>query len=245
MKFKNKKIKLNMTKENITMSLSILVVTVLFISILLVQFKTVEEVNETDIENMRETELREQLSSWKIKYEETSQKLDDVNSKIDEYNQKIESNEESSELLDKELLQSKILLGTTDVSGEGIVITLEDTDESSVNAYDLLELVNELREAGAEAISINDVRIIATTDIVDIMEKYILIKPKQRISSPYTIKAIGNQTYLVSTLSLKNTGYIDIHKHSGQSIKVEKQKNVTIQKYTGNLEIQYMKEDEE
>lgn len=184
---KNKKIKLNMTKENITMALSILAVTILFISVLLVQFKTVEEVNETDIENMRETELREQLSSWKSKYEETSQKLDDVNSKIDEYNQKIESNEESSELLDKELLQSKILLGTTDVSGEGIVITLEDTDESSVNAYDLLELVNELREAGAEAISINDVRIIATTDIVDIMEKYILIKPKQRISSPYTI----------------------------------------------------------
>lgn len=39
-----------MTKENITMALSILAVTILFISVLLVQFKTVEEVNETDIE---------------------------------------------------------------------------------------------------------------------------------------------------------------------------------------------------
>lgn len=243
MKFKLKKIKIKMNKEKTTMTISILIVTIVFVAVLLVQFKTVEEVNETDIENMRETELREQLSSWKSKYEETNQKLADVNSKIEEYNKKIESNEESSELLDKELLQSEILLGTTNVSGEGIVITLEDTDESTIKAYDLLELVNELRDAGAEAISINGVRVISTTDIVDIVRKYILIKPKQRISSPYVIKAIGNQTYLVSTLSLKDTGYIDIHKNSGQSIKVEKQRNVTIPKYTGTLEIKYMKEE--
>ena len=227
------------------MAISIFAVAIVFVAVLLVQFKTVEEVNETDIENMRETELREQLATWKSKYEETSEKLEDVNLKIAEYNEKIESNEESSELLEKELLQSQILLGTTNVTGEGIVITLEDTEEAVIQASDLLELVNELRDAGAEAISINGIRVLSTTDIVDIVNRYILIKPKQRISSPYVVKAIGNQTYLVSTLSIKNTGYIDAHKSSGQSIKVEKQKNVTIPKYTGTLEIKYMKEDEQ
>ena len=243
MKLKLKKVKLN--KENTTMAISIFIVAIVFVAVLLVQFKTVEEVNETDIENMRETELREQLATWKSKYEETNGKLEDVNLKIAEYNEKIESNEESSELLEKELLQSQILLGTTNVSGEGIVITLEDTDESIIKASDLLELVNELRDAGAEAISINGIRVLSTTDIVDIVNRYILIKPKQRISSPYVVKAIGNQTYLVSTLSIKNTGFIDAHKSSGQSVKVEKQKNVTIPKYTGTLEIKYMKEDVE
>ena len=242
---KLKKIKLNTNKENITMAISIFAVAIVFVAVLLVQFKTVEEVNETDIENMRETELREQLATWKSKYEETSEKLEDVKLKIAEYNEKIESNEESSELLEKELLQSQILLGTTNVTGEGIVITLEDTEEAVIQASDLLELVNELRDAGAEAISINGIRVLSTTDIVDIVNRYILIKPKQRISSPYVVKAIGNQTYLVSTLSIKNTGYIDAHKSSGQSIKVEKQKNVTIPKYTGTLEIKYMKEDEQ
>ena len=227
------------------MAISIFAVAIVFVAVLLVQFKTVEEVNETDIENMRETELREQLATWKSKYEQTSEKLEDVNLKIAEYNEKIESNEESSELLDKELLQSQILLGTTNVTGEGIVITLEDTEEAVIQASDLLELVNELRDAGAEAISINGIRVLSTTDIVDIVNRYILIKPKKRISSPYVVKAIGNQTYLVSTLSIKNTGYIDAHKSSGQSIKVEKQKNVTIPKYTGTLEIKYMKEDEQ
>ena len=136
---KLKKIKLNTNKENITMAISIFAVAIVFVAVLLVQFKTVEEVNETDIENMRETELREQLATWKSKYEETSEKLEDVKLKIAEYNEKIESNEESSELLEKELLQSQILLGTTNVTGEGIVITLEDTEEAVIQASDLLE----------------------------------------------------------------------------------------------------------
>ena len=93
----------------------------------MIQFKTVEEVNEADIENMRETELSERLSTWKTEYEEISEKLIETNSRIAEYNEKIEANEESSELLDKELLQSNILLGNTEVQGEGVVVTLADT----------------------------------------------------------------------------------------------------------------------
>lgn len=236
------KIKLKINKENITMFISILMVCTVLVTVLMIQFKTVEEVNETDIENMRETELREQLSTWKSKYEETNEKLEEVNAKINEYNSKIEANEESSEILENELLQSNILLGNTNVEGEGVVITLADTDEATITASDLLELVNELRFAGAEAISINGIRVTSMTDIVDISDRFILIKPRQRLSSPYVIKAIGNQTYLVSTLSLKNSGFIDSHSNIGQSVKLEKQKNVTIPKYIESFDIKYMKE---
>lgn len=236
------KLKLKINKANITMFISILLVCIVFVTVLMIQFKTVEKVNETDIENMREAELREQLSTLKSQYEETNEKLEEVNSKIADYNSKIEANEESSELLDNELLQSNILLGNTEVQGEGVVITLADTDEATVTASDLLELVNELRYAGAEAISINGIRVTSMTDIVDISDRFILIKPRQRLSSPYVIKAIGNQTYLVSTLSLKNSGFIDSHSNLGQSVKVEKQRNVTIPKYMESFEVKYMKE---
>lgn len=234
--------KLKIDKANITMSISMLVVCIVFTTVLLIQFKTVEEVNEAEIENLRETELREAVSTWKSKYEETDEELVEVNAKIEEYNTKIESNEESSEVLDKELLKSNLLLGNTDVTGEGVIVTISDTEESIVLADDLLELVNELRFAGAEAISINGIRVTAMTDIVNIADRYILIKPNQRITSPYVVKAIGNQTYLASTLSLKNSGFIDAHVNSGQSVKLEKQRNITIPKYVGNFEIKYMKE---
>ena len=208
--------KIKFDKANITMSISILLVCVILVSISFIQFKTVEQVNETE-------------------------KLEDTNTKISEYQTKIESNEEASELLDEELKKSQLLLGTTDVTGEGVVVTLTDTEESSITADDLITLVNELRFAGAEAISINGVRIMPMTDIVDI-DSYIIIKPSQRIVSPYVVKAIGNQTYLVSTLCLKNSGYVDKYNNSGKSVKLEKQKNIKITKYTGNMDIKYMKE---
>lgn len=194
--------KIKLDKANITMSVSIFAVTICLVTVALIQFKTVEKVNQTDIENMRESELREQISTWKSKYEEVNEKLADTNSKIEEYNSKIESNEESSELLDEELKKSKLILGTTDVTGDGVVITLTDKQEHPIEASDLVELINELRFAGAEAISINGVRIINMTDIVDI-DTYILVKPSQRLVSPYIVKAIGNQTYLTSTLCLR------------------------------------------
>lgn len=233
--------KINFDKANITMSISIAIVCVILVSVSLVQFKTVEQVNETDIETMRDEELREQISLWKSKWEETNEKLEETNSKINEYNEKLESNEEASELLDEELRKSQLILGTTDVVGDGVVITLTDTEESPIEAADLVDLINELRFAGAEAISINGVRIINMTDIVDI-DSYIIIKPSQRLVSPYVVKAIGNQTYLVSTLCLKNSGFVDKYNNSGKSVKLDKQRNIKIPKYSGTMNIKYMKE---
>ncbi len=233
--------KIKIDKANITMAISILIICITFVAVLFIQFKTVEKVNETEIENMRDVELREKVSEWKSKYEEAYEKLEDNNSKIAEYNEKIESNEEASELLDEELKKSQLILGTTDVTGEGVVITLTDKPGNSIEAADLIELINELRFAGAEAISINEVRIINMTDLADI-DSYIIVKPSQRLISPYVVKAIGNQTYLTSTLCLKNSGFVDKYNNSGKSVRLEKQRNIKIPKYSENIEIKYMKE---
>ena len=235
--------KIKFNKANTTMSITILIVCVVLVSVLFVQFKTVEQVNETDIENLRDSELSELISTWKTKYEEVNDQLEETISKIYEYKEKIAANEESSELLDEELKNSNLLLGTTEVIGEGVVIRLEDNDEEHITASNLIELVNELWTAGAEAISINGVRIINTTEIVDVAG-YILIKPKQRIVSPYEVKAIGDQTYLTSTLCLKNSGFIDRYQNIGKTVSIEQQRNIKIPAYTDPIEIKYMQEVE-
>lgn len=232
---------IKLDKAKITMSISILIICIILVAISFIQFKTVEQVQETDIETMREEELREQISAWRSKYEEANDKLEDTNGKINEYNQKLNSNEEASELLEEELRKSKLILGTTNVTGDGVVVTLTDTAESSIKAEDLVQLINELRFAGAEAISINGIRIVSMTDIADI-DSYIIVKPSQRLVSPYVVKAIGNQTYLVSNLCLKNSGFVDKYNDSGKSVKLEKQRNIKIPKYSGNIDIKYMKE---
>ena len=236
--------KIKLSKAKVTMSIAIFLVSIILMTVVFIQFKTVREVNESDIENLRESELKELVSTWKTKYQEINEQLEETELKIQEYNSKIEANEESSELLDEELEKSKLLLGKTDVAGEGVVITLSDNGDVRVEVADLLELINELRFAGAEAISINGVRVIATTDLVEVAG-YILVKPEKRIVSPYVIKAIGNQTYLSSVLGLKNSGFIDKANNNGLIAKMEKQKSITIPKYSEQMSIKYMKEVEE
>ena len=228
-------------KNEIIMAVIICLVCIVFFAVMFMQFKTVEETDITAIENMRETELRSAISEWKGKYKDAQEQLENNRKSIQEYKEKVEKNEEASELINKDLKETNMLLGKTDVTGEGIVITLANTQECTVTYHHLIELVNELRYAGAEAISINDARIVMT-EIVDIEGR--ISVSGQRLTSPYVVKAIGNQTYLSSTLSLKDKGFIDRYQASGMSIKLEKSNNVKILKYNGEMNVKYMEEVE-
>lgn len=230
---------LKIDKEQTVMSVIIGIVCIVLIAVMFIQYKTVEETDITAIENMREAELRTALSEWKTKYEETTEKYREVQATKQEYIEKIESNEEASGLLEKELQQSNLLAGKTNVTGEGVVVTLSDNELERITSDDLIELLNELKYAGAEAISINDIRIVNSTDIVQIGGMYIMVGGN-RITSPYVVKAIGNQAYLSSILSLKNSGYIDKYNNSGKTVSLESRKKIDILKYDGDTEIKYI-----
>lgn len=210
--------------------------------VMFTQFKTIKQTDIVAIETMRETELRAELASWKSKYDETQVKLDDTNSKINEYKSQIVSEEDASELLKKELDESERLLGYTDVTGQGIIITLEDNDKSdvqkSIDTFDLISLVNELKLADAEAISINDERIVNNSDIALINDKLILVNGK-RISSPYVVKAIGDMKYLESAITIKN-GYLDQVKADEKQVNYTIENNIIINKFNGNMPLNYM-----
>lgn len=236
-----KKLKLN----NLAMSIVMFIVCVSLVSVMLMQFKTVEETDITDIENMREAELRKTLSEWKTKYEEVYTTLQETNQKIAEYNEKIEKNEAASELIDKELEQSNIAVGKTDVTGEGVIVTLNDGDYEDIIAWDLIYLVNELKYAGAEAISINDIRITNTTEIVDLGGYSYISVGGQRLEAPYVVKAIGNQAYLSSILNLKDSGYVDLYKNEDKQVKMEQSKKIKILKYNGEMSYKNLKIEEE
>ena len=234
-----------MKKEKIFMSIIIGVACSILMTVMFAQFKTIEETDITGIETAREEELRTMISSWKSKYEETSEKLEETNKKINEYQEKVSSNQESSELLEQELLQTNKLVGKTEVTGEGIIITLSDNNETTILDTDLLKLINELRLAGAEAISINDVRVVGMTDIVEVNDT--ILVNEERVVSPYVVKAIGNQTYLSSALSLKNSGFIDMYTSSGKTVKMTIEKNIKIPAYRSQnnlMQFRYAKEAE-
>lgn len=226
-------------KGKTTMTIIVGLICVILTSVMFLQFKTISKIDVTALENMQETELRNEITSWKTKCEEIEKKLEDTNIKIAEYTENINNNRKTSELLTNELKQLKGLVGLRDVSGSGVVITLEDGEFWQVDSTDLIQLVNELRLAGAEAISINDNRVVYETYIVTIEGNYITMNGGQKIQSPYIIKAIGEPTYLESGLSQKQYGYIDTKNSEGLIASLERQDNITIKKYDGDLNFEY------
>lgn len=214
----------------------------LLVCVMLMQFRTVEETDITTLEAMRESELRAEVASWKTKYEEASKKLVEVEDKIAEYNETMEDNQESSKLLKQELEQANMKLGKKAVKGNGIVITLSDNDIAQIDAYDIYKLINELRLAGSEAISVNGVRITAMTDIKDLAPGLITIDG-EKTTSPYVIKAIGDQTYLESGLTLKTYGYMDfVIKGYDKTGTIERQNEIIIDATRKEMSLKYAEE---
>lgn len=227
-----------MKRENKVIIITIGIMSFLLVCVIFMQFKVVNETDISEIESMREEELQKAISEWKEKYEDTNNKLEDTKEKIKEYKEKSESDEETAKLVKKELEEANIILGKTDVIGDGIQVILIDNNENEYVARDLLNIINELRAAGAEAISINGERIINLTDIVDISNRYILVN-SNKISSPYTILAIGDEDYLKSALNVKN-GYVDTKQKEGYDISVESKLNIKINKYSKEINLKYI-----
>lgn len=230
-----------MKKGKKTMAVTITIACFALTCVMFMQFKIVNETDITSIETMRESELREELANWKEKYNEVELQYTQVQQKIEEYKNKKESNIETTGLLKEELKQVEILLGKTDIQGEGIEITITEAPNSDftiIKASNLLSIVNDLKYAGAEAISINEERILTMSDIVDISDTFIKING-QRILAPYVIKAVGNKSHLESAL-VGTGGYAEQLRSIGHDVKITQMENVQVKKYNNEINYKYI-----
>ena len=238
-----------MKKGKITVCITIAIACFVLAIVMSMQFKVVKETDITSIETMREEELRTELANWKKMYKEAQEQYNEKTAKLAEYKEKEQSTEDSSKLVEKELEQINMYLGKTDVEGQGITIKIQDVnnqDENTseedatkpISAEDLLVVVDYLKLAGAEAISINGERIINMTDIVDVGSNSLIFVNQQRILAPYIIKAIGDPTKLESTL-LGNGGYVEELRNYGFTVDIDKGK-VSIPKYSKEIGHKYI-----
>lgn len=235
--------KTKLKKGKITMVITVGIACFVLVLVMTMQFKIVNEVDVTSIESMRKTELSTELANWKTRYDEVNKQYEETVSMIEEYKNNKQSNEETNNLINTELNQINMSLGKTDVEGQGIIIRINETnreDVEKITSDDLLLIVNALKLAGAEAISINDQRIINMSDIVYIDAAGIIKVNGERVLPPYEIKAIGDSQYLESSL-IGNGGVVDDMRKKEQDVIIQKENNVHINKYNKEIETKYMK----
>jgi len=150
-------------------------------------------------------------------YRNAQEELDRRGEEIKNLRQQIEDQQKDMaqgisryESLRRELERMKIMAGLVPVKGPGVIVDLADSPkrvspEEEQNLYmihdsDIGDVVNELKAAGAEAISVNGQRIVALSAI-RCSGPIIEINGKA-IPSPYEIRAIGDPDTLESALNL-------------------------------------------
>lgn len=233
-----------MKKKNIAITLGVMCVALtMSISI---QYRTIRDANKVTGSNIN-SELKTEVLRWKEKYEEAYKNLGEIEAILEERRKIATSNDEASLKLQNELRTLNALIGTLDVNGEGVIINLADnsmvTNQTigifdNISNYlihdtDLIMLVNELKNAGAEAISINDERIISTTSIT--CDGTVVLVNGNKLSSPFTIKAIGSPALILGAIQ-RTGGLLEELYAYGLVSNVSQQENVTIYKYSGVIE---------
>lgn len=218
---------------------------------IVVQLNTIESTNMTVGQEFNESNLRDEVLKAKEKYDNTTKELENAEKELAKVRESATAN--NSELIqtEEQIKLNNNLLGLTKLEGQGVEVTLKDdpnaTPESMtvfedisnhiVHYFDVLYVVNELKNAGAEAISVNGQRIVNTTSITCVGN--VIKVNDEKVGSPFVIKAIGFPEMLASSLT-KGGGYLQ-YINGYVVTEVKKVDKVEIPKYTGVLQSKYMK----
>ena len=154
-------------------------------------------------------------------------------------------------LLAKQLAQAQFLAGLTDVKGPGVIVTLNDsknpfpnglppgmTPPNVIHDTDINQVVNELKAAGAEAVSVNDQRLVAVSPVRCAGPTVFVNNTPQ--TPPYVIKAIGNPKTLEAAVSMAGGIASQIKSFDPAMFKVDRSvKPLLISAYAGGIEPKY------
>ena len=248
-KTKKEKVKKNtvdvIRRYNITATIMIALALFIFSFIIAAQLNTVGNTNIIS-EGMREADLLRELQKAKEEYEALKEDYEKSQEIVEEYKTSSSSNDTLISSMKSELEKANVLAGLVDVKGEGVVITLKDSTDTEISAEaglvhdtDITAIITELKAAGAEAISINGQRVIATTAIRCVGPTIQVNSVK--VASPFYIKAIGNSKYLESALNIRN-GVVDNLRSYGIEVEIETNESITVTKYETALKLKYAKE---
>ena len=172
--------------------------------------------------------------------------LSDLEAKVKEYENSTTDGNLIIQEKNKEIEKYKMASGVTDVVGKGVVVFVDDpiaqpgVKQESVITYNyelLLVLVNKMREADAEAVSINGQRITAYTEI-SLAGNNININDIPT-APPYEIKAIGNPKTLESTLSIRYGILYSMENDYGLQVSLSQEEKVHIPRYSGVITFDY------
>lgn len=209
---------------------------------LAMQFRVQQNIRQTALPNPRLEEVTQRLRETELERDRFRAELNDVRGRLAE----ALSGQGAVDALRKEAAELRLAVGLTAVKGPGLVVTLDDSQTTArpgqgpevflIHDDDVLRVVNELRAAGAEAISINGQRLVAMSEI-RCAGPTISIN-NTRTAPPIKIHVIGPPETMEAALKMRG-GVIDTLTYWGIQVSIRREAELTVPAYTGSLKFIY------
>lgn len=191
----------------------------------------------SDVEEKR---MQSEVVALKSANANAQQQLATVTTQIAAYEKKSAGSNQRLQQLQSKLEDERILAGLTPVSGPGVSVTLMDGIASGSNVesvlthdWDVRSVINELFTAGAEAVSINNYRVVATSAIY--CTGPVVKVNDHRIGAPFVIEAIGDPKALQSALDIQGGILDQLRARNLQVSEPQQVPSITMPAFTGNV----------
>lgn len=176
------------------------------------------------------------------RYDQLSQEVAKLRAENTRLQKALGDNSSSTKVLNDSLQDAKALAALTELEGPGVLITLRDSSkpvqgfgaDAAIHDYDVLRVVNELWNAGAEAIAVNGHRVSAGTSF-RCVGSTILVNDV-RIASPVQIRAIGDSQTITGAMNLPGGVLDELRQADPAMVAIEAVKKMRLSAYTGSTQ---------
>ncbi len=160
--------------------------------------------------------------------DDRTERLEDERRGLEKQRDELENSSDQAEEARKQTIEKErqlgVLAGTVAAQGPGITMTIEDP-KGTVEADMLLDAVQELRAAGAEAIQVDGVRVVASTYLTD--SDGAIAVDGNKITAPYRFKVIGKPQDLEPALNIPG-GVVQTLEKEQATVTVERSSKIVV-----------------
>jgi uncharacterized protein YlxW (UPF0749 family) len=160
--------------------------------------------------------------------DDRTQRLEDEKLRLEAQRTELENSSDQAEEARRQTAQKEqqlgVLAGTVAAKGPGIRLTISDPN-GAVEADMLLDAIQELRAAGAEAIQINDVRVVADTYVTDTGGRVRI--DGHRVRPTYRFKVIGEPQDLEPALNIPG-GVVQTLEKEQATVSIERSEEIVV-----------------
>lgn len=204
------------------------------------------------IPSTRWTVLARSLADEKERNQILEGEIKDLRAKLNRYETALGEGGSQSGLLTRELQEAKFTAGLSAATGEGIQVVLRDSkkrpppdaspelmDDYNIHDYDIRDFVNELLASGAEALAVNDQRVIANTSIRCVGPS--IQVNNAPMSPPFVITAIGPADDMETALTMRG-GVVDMFRimdDLSDMVRIYRKKDLVVPAYSGSTRYRY------